>query len=293
MGIDNCVSINASEEKIADYLARNIKTYTENFDKNRTFEKTENKNSTKLYIADPHEVITDEIRAQHGYIVYDNEPPFPTLEQLEEKYTSQEPKPHDYFQDLRHYITYQQRVISADEDAIVNPAEGSTPEQEMKYRGRILKSSAKIACAQNLYNILYKTGQDFMYKDFLANELETLKSKSKIADQKLKDIEISKYLIDENIVKTQTFLDNYYEKGSDYLSYNQRMSIFCSISEMGRRGERLQKEYDDYTNIKNNGPQMIEKTQNELNKLLDKMGKNFEEVKAYYENNDINRITAQ
>ena len=291
MGIENRVDINNdSEEKIADYLARNIKTYTENFDKNRTFEKTPNKNNTKLYIADPNEAISDEIRANHGYIVYDNEPAFPTLEQLKGKYTSSKPDPHDFFHDLRDYITYQQRVISADEDSIENPVDRNTPEQENKYRERIDKSQQKVDYAQNLFNIMYKTGEDFMYKDFLANKLATLKYKYNVADRRLKDIEFHKYLTDEGIEHNQAFLDNYYESGADYLSYNQRMGMQCSINSLKRSSEELQKEYDEYTEIKNNGPKMIEETQNELNRVLDKMSKNFEEVKAYYENNHLENI---
>ncbi len=283
MGVENRVDINNdSKEKIADYLARNVKLYTEKFDKNRSFEKTQNKLDTTFYIADPNETITDKIRNEHGYIVYDNEPAFPTVDELKEKYTSEKPNPHDYFADLRDYITYQQRVISADEDSLENPIEKNTPEQEAKYYSRINKANQKVIYAQNLYNIMYKTGQDFMYKDELANRLEDLKTKYKLANVKLETIAFHKYLTDESIPRQ---IDEYerLEKNANPTNYLERMGRLRGISDAKERSKKLQQEYDMYANIKTHGPEMISQTQDELNRVLDKMGKNFEEVKGYYQ----------
>ncbi len=280
MGVENRVDINSdSKEKIADYLARNVKLYTEKFDQNRTFEKTDNKLDTTFYVADPNETITDKIRSEHGYIVYDNEPKFPTVEQIKDKYTSAAPNPHDYFADLRDYITYQQRVISADEDRLENPVEKNTPEQEELYHSRINKSQKKVIYAQNLFNIMYKTGQDFMYKDELANRLEDLKTKYKMANTKLEDIAFHKYLVDEGIGSNEGLL----KRNEDNFSSYERNGIQGAINNSKEYSKKLQKEYDMYANIKTHGPEMIEQTQNELNRVLDKMGKDFEEVQAYYQ----------
>ena len=169
-----------SVDKISQYLANNVQMYTEKFDKNRTFEKTENKYNTKFNIADPNEKITDKIRDEYGYIVYDNEPPFPTIEQLKDKYTSRKAVPHDYFADLTNYITYQQRVISADENSLEYPDDDYTAEQGDMYSSRINKAQQKIIYAQSLFNMMYKTGQEFIYKDELVNRLADLKAKYNI-----------------------------------------------------------------------------------------------------------------
>ena len=193
-----------SVDKISQYLANNVQMYTEKFDKNRTFEKTENKYNTNFYIADPNEKITDKIRDEYGYIVYDNEPPFPTIEQLKDKYTSRKAVPHDYFADLTNYITYQQRVISADENSLEYPDDDYTAEQGDMYSSRINKAQQKIIYAQSLFNMMYKTGQEFMYKDELVNRLADLKAKYNSADFKLENIAFEKYL-NELIVTEEAF----------------------------------------------------------------------------------------
>lgn len=270
----------ASDDVIASFLAQNIEAYNKNFDKNRTFEKTDNKYDTTIYVADPNETVSDAIRKEHGYIVYDNEPEFPTLEQLRAKYTSRTANPHDYFKDLRDYITYQQRVISADEDGLENPFDKNTSEQEENYKIRIDKAKQKVIYAQNLYNIMYKTGEDFMYKDYLVNRLEDLKEKSQNASSRMEDIAFHKYLVDEGIKSNCELLVSNHE-----LTPHERQGIQYAINSSTATSRSMQNEYDEYASIKANGPEIIRQTQDELNRVLDKMGRNFEEVKAYYENN--------
>lgn len=55
---------------------------------NSTIEKTYKGRETLVYFADPQEVVTDKIKAEHGFIVYDNEPKFPSLEMIKKKYFS-------------------------------------------------------------------------------------------------------------------------------------------------------------------------------------------------------------
>lgn len=276
-------------EKIADFLAENILAYSANFDKNRTFERTAEKNNTKFYVADPYETVTDEIRSKHGYIIYDNEPKFPTLEELREKYSSREVDAHDYFADLRDYITYQQRVVSADEDRLENPVEKNTPQQEEEYKERMNKANQKVQYAQNLFNIMYKSGQDFMYKDQLVNNLADIQQKSKIADVKLETIAFEKYLLDETIPGTERHYENEAKNPTD-MNYKLRLSLLQGIRYLKERSEQMQQEYDMYAHIKDHAPEMIASTQEELNRTLGRMGRNFEEVKAFYENNNLENI---
>ncbi len=279
--IGNYVKITDSKEDRARFLAQNVQEYTREFDKNRTFEKTDNKLDTTFYVADPNETVTDDIKSAHGYIIYDNEPKFPSLEQLKEKYTSQKQCPHDYFADLRDFITYQQRVISTDEDSLVNPVEENTLQQEELYKKRIEEANKKAAFAQNLFNIMYKTGEDFMYKDQLVKRLEDLKEKYAKVDSTLEDIAVEKYLVDES--RRNTFFQLCHN--SSHLGSVQRQAMQCYVNNADAKGIELQKKYDYYANIKAHGPEMIEQTQNELNRVMGKMARNFEEVKSYYEDN--------
>lgn len=270
-----------SVDKISQYLANNVQMYTEKFDKNRTFEKTENKYNTKFYIADPNEKITDKIRDEYGYIVYDNEPPFPTIEQLKDKYTSRKAVPHDYFADLTNYITYQQRVISADENSLEYPDDDYTAEQGDMYSSRINKAQQKIIYAQSLFNMMYKTGQEFIYKDELVNRLADLKAKYNSADFKLENIAFEKYLNDECIPRKEKTYESFASQASP-ANYMTRLSLLQSIEMYKKRSEEYQKEYDMYANIKAHGPEMIAQTEGELNHVLDKMSKNFEEIENFY-----------
>lgn len=290
MGEENSVDINNdSKEKIADYLARNVKLYTEKFTTSRTFEKTQNKFDTTFYVADPNETVTDKIRDEHGYIVYDNEPKFPTVEQIKEKYTSEKPNPHDYFADLKDYMAYQQRSIYADKSRLENPLQNNTAEQEKYYLARINKSHKKVIYAQNLFNIMYKNGQDFMYKDELANKLSDWKTKYKTADKKLEDIAFHKYLTDESISRQIKDYERL-KKNADSTNYQERMFRLINIRDSKEYSQKLQREYDMHANIKERGVEMIEQTQNELNRVLDKMSQNFKEVKAFYQDNKLEDI---
>ena len=255
--------------------------YCEKFDKKKKKKKTENKYNTKFYIADPNEKITDKIRDEYGYIVYDNEPPFPTIEQLKDKYTSRKAVPHDYFVDLTNYITYQQRVISADENSLEYPDDDYTAEQGDMYSSRINKAQQKIIYAQSLFNMMYKTGQEFIYKDELVNRLADLKAKYNSADFKLENIAFEKYLNDECIPRKEKTYESFASQASP-ANYMTRLSLLQSIEMYKKRSEEYQKEYDMYANIKAHGPEMIAQTEGELNHDLDKMSKNFEEIENFY-----------
>lgn len=275
MGIENRLEKGRdSEEKIADGLAKNIKEYNKRFGLNRFFEKTPNANSTKLYIADPNEIITEDIRQKHGYIVHDREPAFPSFEELQNKYTSPIKNTHDYFKDLKDYIGYQNRVIDSDSKKLEENKEKDTK----KYQERIKEASRKKKQAGELLEILSKSGDDFVQRDICAENLASLKRKYKQADFKLKDIEFHKYLTDEGIQGNQTFL----ERNQKNLSYYEMMGRMGAINSAKRRSEALQKEYDEYLDIKQNGPQKIAKAEAELNDILEKLASAFSSVDTYY-----------
>lgn len=276
MGIENRLEKGRdSEEKIADGLAKNIKEYNKRFDLNRFFEKTPNAYSTKLYIADPNEIITEDLRQKHGYIVHDREPAFPSFEELQNKYTSPIKNSHDYFKDLKDYIGYQTRVIDSDSKKLEENKEKDTK----KYQERIKEASRKKKQASELLDILSKSGDDFAQRDICAENLASLKRKYKQADFKLKNIEFHKYLTDEGIQKNQDLLESNMKNLSGY----EIMGIQNAIDSSKRVSEELQKEYDEYLDIKQNGSQKIAKSEAELNDVLEKLASAFSSVDMYYE----------
>lgn len=265
----------SSQEKIAEAFAKNIEDYNENFEPDRYFEKTENTDSLKLYIADPNEVVTEKVKNEHAYIVHDNEPKFPTMEQIRSKYLSESPEPHDYFKDISRYLAYQKRVILADSNNL-KTAEchfGLNSDEAEGYTDRIVSASQKVVKARNVLGELNKSGEDFMYRDFLANKLQDLKQKYKTVDIHLKDIEFKKYITDEGIQKNKELL----ERNSKNFGYYERNGIQGAIRSSIEYSKKLQKEYNEYFAIKQNGPQMIQETQDELNNVLTRLRQNYED----------------
>lgn len=277
-----------SPERISKFLAESIEEYKKRFSPYRTFEKTQNVTNTKLYIADPNEIVTDEIRKNHGYIVHDNQPPFPALEQLEKKYTSRTPDTHDYFKDFNEIIEYHDRSIAADEKRLEKIKKHANEGKDsyafhndldsLSYQIRINEANAKILKAQGALKILAVNGDDFIQRDILVNELDYLTKTYACIDSKLKDTEYQKYMCDESLRKNKMFL----QKWETELPYNARCSLYNSIRDSEERSPKLQQEYDTYVDIKHNGPARIKELQYEINYLTNKMSNDFKKLKEFY-----------
>lgn len=68
-----------------------------------------------VYFADPEEVVSSEIKTSHEYVVSDNEPRFPSINKLKEKYFSNNsPYKEDFHKDCKIIFEYHDRLKAAD-----------------------------------------------------------------------------------------------------------------------------------------------------------------------------------
>lgn len=81
---------------------------------NSTIEKINNAKSDNVYFADPLEVVPDNIKSNYSFVVYDNEPKFPSFDMIKRKYMSAD----TYYEDLNQYCKtiydYHERLKNAD-----------------------------------------------------------------------------------------------------------------------------------------------------------------------------------
>lgn len=319
----------AAPSEVADSLAKSIVKYNREYDRNRYFDKTANNTDTKLYIADPNEKITEEIRKKHSYIVYDNEPSFPTFKQLENKYTSTSQDTHNYYKDVTDYIEYQKRVIETEKKNIekakkfiddfpnnneeikkldyipahlyserynaVSSEEKLKIKEEEKnilvYQKRMNQAKLKAGYAQNIYNLLCRNGDDFVQRDILVKNYESLKdSYIRIDDTikeciRLKDVNEKQFHEEEQELKELKEL-----KAESYYTRSEIIRIEESVKSRKRYVINSEKEIENYKNFKQTAPQKLKAAQDELNSLLNKMGKDFETLKKYYIDNNLDLL---
>ena len=211
------MTTNSTPEEVMYGLKNAVMNFIRNHDKDKGFERTAEKFNTNIYIADPNEVISAEIRAQHGYIVTDNEPMFPSLEALKNKYLSTTEHPHDYFSDLRKYRDYQTRVINTDNNSIDEaqstidgfydryfngdmPNYLASPEWQKehlenrtkkdievqrlpKLKKRVAQAQLKSEYADKISKILEKSGNDFVDRDRIAREIDGINKRLSSIDE--------------------------------------------------------------------------------------------------------------
>lgn len=115
--------------KTKDDLLKNLLINDKEFYPNSSIEEIRNlvlsqKNTpytVNIYVADPQEGITKEIRAKNDYIVYDNEPKFPSLGELRCKYLSNEREDEtNYHQFCETIFRYHERLKDVDIKTLVN-----------------------------------------------------------------------------------------------------------------------------------------------------------------------------
>ncbi len=82
---------------------------------NSSIEKTNNDYTTnRVYFADPEEVVNTQTKRDHDYIVYDNRPKYPRLENVRENYFNEERNANNYGQDFKTIAEYYYRRELAD-----------------------------------------------------------------------------------------------------------------------------------------------------------------------------------
>ena len=303
-------------------LDQNIQLYNEKIDANRKFVKTKNDKSSLFYIADPNEVVPDEKFKEHGYIVYDTEPPFPTSEQIESKFTCTSADSHDYFKDLRQYIQYQKRVINLEAENISkivdeiknsnktddNNNVSSNPFGSLSYSPKMLrkitdseakieKATIKAERASKLFDILSESKEDFELRDMIAGKIRYIEDNYADIDTKLKDVETKKYIVDENIEKIKKELSAVRKREDEERercgpSYNQsyppsptyyhRVSIENRFKDAVNESTKLQELYNEYSDIKYNGIEKKRELEMELYNIVDKMTNKFHMLEIEY-----------
>ena len=320
------MQFSSDAKEVSEALEQNTTEYKLKYDQNKYFDKTSNVKSTKLYIADPNEIVNSKIRENNGYIVYDLEPIFPTFEQLKHKYTSsKEEDKHDYYDDLRKYIEYQKRAIKTDEENIKksekyisdfpknNEALKKVPKEPAyyysslyqqafekekcnielekqdleRYKKRLEISKLKLNYAQNLYNMMGKTGDDFVKRDILIEQLHKNGYENYLTNN-LKLYKEKKYLLDESIGNKKRELNSLNRGRYPSISPQEVQKRENEIASMQKESQRFQELYDEsekkLKELKNG---QLEK---ELQNLLNKMKSDFEEIEKYYQENNLNLL---
>ena len=82
---------------------------------NSSIERTHNNYTTnRVYFADPEEVVNDQTKRDHDFIVYDNQPKYPRLEELKENYFNENRNANNYGQNFKTLAEYYYRLELAD-----------------------------------------------------------------------------------------------------------------------------------------------------------------------------------
>ena len=302
--------------------------YNEKVDPYRKFEPGRADNYL-MYVADPEEPITDKIRNEHFYIAIDTEPPIPSLEQLEEKFKSKNPVPYDYLRDVnlnmhyngrKHnpgldkvkkaedYIKYYEQLEKS-YDQVTNCRPSDVIKKYLLYMEakQTLKNSPKVSSdnkgdfvfANHLRGLLGRSNEDLKKRDELAKQILFIDENLPIAEKRLKEIEVEKYLLDE---RTEYIRQDYERAckqedeerrrcGPSYNSsyppsqtYYRLMSDLNHIRDNTEKSAELQKQYDMYLDLKNNGIGKKQNAQEQLDRLHEKLAHVFDEIKQLYAN---------
>ena len=176
----------------------------------------------KVYFADPQEGITPEIRNTHGYIVYDNEPKFPSLEAIREKYHSYYANDKNYNSYLKTIHEYHERLKTADNKELVSL------EERRRQAQRNFEEADK-----------YKTRYD---QQFVENPWNIVPEEKEKADYYYHNAVKDLYYIDEKI--------KYY---NDRIKYSQEQQILANdlydilkeAEPMIEKRNKYRKEQDD------------------------------------------------
>ncbi len=82
---------------------------------NSSIERTNNNYTTnRVYFADPEEVVSEQTKHDHDFIVYDNQPKYPRLEEVKENYFNENRNANNYGQNFKTLAEYYYRLELAD-----------------------------------------------------------------------------------------------------------------------------------------------------------------------------------
>ena len=140
-----------SSEQIGEILDRNTEAFpnTSIQEKKRVNPDSQNPLCImKVYIADPQEGISKEIKENHDFILYDNEPKFPLLDNLRRKYTDTYGDHTDYHQYCKTIFDYHERLKSADINTLIKLEDEKVTfekefEKSLKYKQRFEESTVE------------------------------------------------------------------------------------------------------------------------------------------------------
>lgn len=204
------------------------------------------------------------------------------------------------------YEQYQKASIDFDKYQYCRPSDIIKQyEEALNYQKNIDKNNEtkantinKIDMTKNLLKVLSDSAEDFKKRDMLAERIEYIDETYPVVEKKLKDIEVEKYLVDERIENLKKEIERVSELREEEAkkcgpTYNQsyppsslyywETSLRNERRDKIEKSPKLQEMYDEYLDLKNNGPQRREAAEAELNELLEKMSKDFEKIKSIYE----------
>ena len=230
--------LDTNVSKLADGKASSLDDYIEVYkskvyDPYHKFQKIGNGDSSLIYIADPKEEIDSSIALTHSYVVYDEEPQMPTLEQLEHKFKSRKAVLKDYSKDANFSQLYNNRLnlvakkeIKKSENfleeykketANYDSYQNCRPIDIINLFKKALNARQKIdenkelckktidrqLLAHEVKVALAMSENDFSRRDKIADTIESINSNIQDTEKMLKEIEVEKYLLDERTEKIQ------------------------------------------------------------------------------------------
>lgn len=177
--------------------------------------------------------------------------------------------------------------------------DASQSKKKIQEENKIIERAInRIDMSKNMVKLLQKSSNDFKQRDYIINTLEYIDKNYPDVDKKLKDLEVEKYFLDENTERMQKELVEVRKREAEEAekcgpSYNQsyppsptyyhRTYLQNQCRNNIEKSAQLQKLYDEYLDLKNNGPQRKMSLEKELDLLLQKMSDDFEKVKDVYE----------
>lgn len=234
--------LDTNVSNLSDGTAHSLDNYIEVYkskvyDPYHKFVKTENTDNNLIYVADPKESVGSDIYKSHAYIIYDDEPKMPTLDELEQKFKSRKVFTKDYFDDAnlsqqynsRLNIVAQQNIKKSENflekykeetknydsyqtcrpaDIIALYKKALTEQQNIEENRKISRKSIDGQLLAHEVKVALKLSEnDFIQRDKLAMTIESIDNNIREVDKRLKDIEVEKYLLDERTEQMQKDLE--------------------------------------------------------------------------------------
>lgn len=242
------------------------------------FQRGQYDNDSSVYLADPEEKLTRKIYENNCFVAVEKKPPLPSLEQLEEKFKSKKAVLYPFERDIELLADYNNRYIQTQ----------NSPDEE---------SLKTVKVTNELSEAVKLNTEDLKKRDELAETIDFIEKNYNNADRKLKEIEVEKYLLDERtdkineeLKKVNKIEDEERKKyGSSYnttyppsQTYYHRAYLENQRRDNIEKSAELQKQYDKYLNLKNNGTNDKNRAEEELNRIHKRLTQSFENIKRIY-----------